>query len=443
MADEKEILKKRLSECEEELARTQELLLIDPVTGFFNERGFLRALSAEMSRCLREGTFLALTLIEIQHLESLQNVYGLYGVQKVLTFIAEHLKRNLRPYDLLGTTARNLLWVVSAIKKTGEGARLAQRVYRLLNELVYDDGDLVFPIRTAIITRIICGGAAPGEILNQSLKLLSEARLAQEPLIVLGGETSQRKSLEREIFRAIAKGELAVALQPVINIHTGKTIFYEVLARFISEGHTFSAGTFMPSVEHLGLFEELDRQILYKAMVLLKESPEIGKVAVNISQEYALRELSKDLLAWTKSIGIYPEDLILEINERKSTFSPLALSSKLNFLKAEGFTLSLDDFGVESANLFLLRDIPWDLVKVDGRFVRGLLTNDFDRKVLRFLSECASLLGFKLVAEQVEEEKILKEVARYGVFYAQGFYCGEPEIIPETRFLKPPKTGEG
>ncbi len=443
MAEEKEILQKRLSECEEELARTRELLLIDPVTGFFNERGFLRALNAELSRCLREGTFLALTLIEIQNLESLQNIYGLYGVQKVLAFLAEHLKRHLRPYDLLGITAHNLLWVVSAIRKTGEGARLAQRVYRLLNELVYDDQELVFPIRTAVITRIICGGAAPGEILNQSLKLLPEARLVQEPLIVLGEETPRQKSLEKEIFRAIARGELAVALQPVINIQTGKTIFYEVLARFISEEDTFSAGTFMPSVEHLGLFEELDRQILYKAMVLLKESPEIGRVAVNISQEYALRELGKDLLSWTKSIGIYPEDLILEINERKSTFSPLALSSKLNFFKAEGFTLSLDDFGVESANLFLLRDIPWDLVKVDGRFVRGLLTNDFDRRVLRFLADCASLLGFKLVAEQVEEERILREVARYGVLYAQGFYCGEPEIIPETRFLKPPRTGEG
>jgi len=439
MSDDREILKKRLSECEEELARTRELLLIDPVTGFFNERGFLRALSAEISRCLREGSFLALTLAEIQNLESVENLYGLYGVQKVLTFVAEHLKRHLRDYDLLGITPRNHLWIVSSIRKSGEGARLAQRIYRLLNEISYDDGELVFPLRSAVITRIVCGGATPGELLNQSLKLLPEARLAREPLILLGGETPRQKTLEREVFRTIARGELAIALQPVINIQTRKTVFYEVLARFVSEEDTFSAGTFMPSVEHLGLFEEMDRQILYKAMVLLKESPEIGRVAVNISQEYALRDLANEVLEWTRSLEIYPQDLILEINERKSHFSPLALSSKLNFLKAEGFTLSLDDFGVESANLFLLRDIPWDLVKVDGRFVRGLLTNDFDRKVLRFLSDCAALLGFRLVAEQVEEERILKEVARFGVLYAQGFYCGEPEIIPETRLIKPPR----
>ncbi len=439
----REILKKRLAECEEELARTQELLLLDPLTGFLNERGFLRALTAEMSRCLREGTFIALTLIEIQSLDSLQNVYGVYGVQKVLSFIAQQLRKLVREYDLLATTAKGLFWVVSAIRRTGEGARIAERIFQKLNALEYDDGEVAFPIRVAVITRIICGSHSVPEIMNQHLKHLPKARLAQEPLILLGEEDPRRKALESEIFRAISRGELALALQPIINLHTGKVVFYEVLARYVAENDTFSAQVFMPSVEELGLFRELDRQILYKSLVVLKESPELGKLAINISQEYLSQELERDLLPWTRDLQLFPEDIILEVSERKSSLSPLALASKLHFLKGEGFQLSLDDFGVETSNLILLRDIPWDLVKVEGRFVRGLLTNDFDRQVLRFLSNCSHLLGFKLVAEQVEEKKILAELPRYQVELAQGFFCGEPQIIPETRYLKPPKRREG
>ncbi|QJA06229.1 GGDEF domain-containing protein [Thermosulfurimonas marina] len=440
MSSETAFLKKRLLECEEELARAQELLLIDPVTGFLNERGFLRALSAEMARCLREGSFLALCLVEIQNLEPLQNIHGLYGVQKVLAFVAENIKRQQRAYDLLGTTGRGLFWITAAVKKSSEGAAVAQRLYRFLNQLSYQDQELSFPIKAAVVTRVVCGGHQPSELLNEALKLLPQARLSPEPLILLGGESPEKKSLERELFNAITRGELVLALQPVINTESGQTVFYEVLARYISEDErTLSAGAFMLSVEDLGLFEELDRQILYKALVLLRESPELGKLAINLSQEYVYQNLARDLSAWVKDLKVFPEDLILEINERKSGFSPLVLAQKLSLLKAEGYLLSLDDFGVETSNLFLLRDIPWDFVKVDGRFVRGLLTNEFDRLVLGFLSRCARQRDFRLVAEQVEEERVLREVRKFGVPYAQGFYCGEPQLIPETRYLKPPE----
>ncbi|HFC97841.1 MAG TPA: GGDEF domain-containing protein [Thermosulfurimonas dismutans] len=437
MPEDQVFLKKRLAECEEELARTRELLLIDPITGFFNERGFLRALNAEMSRCLREGYFLALTLLEIQGLEAVEGVFGVFGVQKILSFLAEHLKKHLRVYDLLGTTSRNIFWIATPIKRTGEGARIAQRIQELVEDLVYDDGKLTFPVRTTLITRVLCGGSPSAELLHQTLKLLPKARLAREPLVILGSESPEQKSLEQKIFRAIVRGELAVALQPAVNIRTGKVVFHEVLARFISEEGTVSAGTFLPSVEGLGLFEDLDRQILYKALVLLRNTPEIGRVAVNISPEYVLGNLAQDLLSWIRELDLYPQDVILEIHP-KSTVPPLSLFPKLHFLKGEGFSLSLDKFGNEGVYLSFLRDIPWDMVKVDGGCIRGLITNEFDRRVLGFLSDCALLQGFKLVAEQVEEERILRELTRYGISYAQGFHCGEPELIPETRYVKPP-----
>ncbi|OAQ21795.1 EAL domain-containing protein [Thermosulfurimonas dismutans] len=438
-----EILKKRLSECEEELNRAQALLLLDPLTGFFNEQGFKRALSAEMSRCLREDHFVAISLIEIQSLDVLQNVYGVYGVQKVVAFVAQELKRILRKYDILGTTNKGLFWAVCSVKRSSEGAKISERLYKKLNQLVYDDGEIVFSIRVAIITRIVCGTQWIPEILNQHLKLLPKARLAQEPLILLGEENSKRMIIESEIFKTISRGELALALQPIIDIHTKKVVFYEVLARYVSENDTFPAQVFMPAVETLGLFREMDRQILYKALAVLKESPEIEKLSINISLEYLFRELESDLLRWTKELEILHEAVILEITERKSPFSPLALSSKLHFLKSNGFNLGLDDFGVEISNLFLLREISWDLVKVDGRFIKGLVTNKFDQEVVRFLSGCTKLLKFKLVAEQVEDAHVFNELFRFGIHYAQGFFCGKPEIIPETRFLKPPRREEG
>ncbi|MET0004256.1 MAG: EAL domain-containing protein [Candidatus Thiodiazotropha sp.] len=147
-------------------------------------------------------------------------------------------------------------------------------------------------------------------------------------------------------------------------------------------------------------------------------------------------ELLTQLTHLLNSSGINPERLVFELTETAALADVNAAIDLMSELQALGCRFALDDFGVGFSSFYYLRELPLDIVKIDGSFIKNLTTNTKDQVFVKALTEMASALGKDTVAEFVEDEATLKLLTELGVAYAQGYYIGRPSPeIPITTTL--------
>jgi EAL domain-containing protein (putative c-di-GMP-specific phosphodiesterase class I) len=228
-------------------------------------------------------------------------------------------------------------------------------------------------------------------------------------------------------------GVIGFAMQPVINTQNNKLEFFEILARIPHDrDQTIEACDFIKKIEELALMRELERTILYKAMVYLSEHPEIKKISINISLDYLDEDFERDFNQFLQEVKMNPQRILIEITEKTglSLDKHPRLLEKLFLLKKKGFLIVLDDFGQKNSNINLLKEFPWDIVKIDGEFIAHIINNQFDQELIKFLVKLSRIQGFKLVAEFVEDDQIVQFLKEAGVHFLQGFFVGQGNVFP-------------
>jgi EAL domain-containing protein (putative c-di-GMP-specific phosphodiesterase class I) len=137
-------------------------------------------------------------------------------------------------------------------------------------------------------------------------------------------------------------------------------------------------------------------------------------------------ELLKQLTHLLNSSGINPERLVFELTETAALADVNAAIDLMSELQSHGCRFALDDFGVGFSSFYYLRELPLDIVKIDGSFIKNLTMNTKDQVFVKALTEMATALGKNTVAEFVEDEATLNLLADIGVAFAQGYYIGKP-----------------
>ncbi|HIP30189.1 MAG TPA: EAL domain-containing protein, partial [Sulfurospirillum arcachonense] len=94
-----------------------------------------------------------------------------------------------------------------------------------------------------------------------------------------------------------------------------------------------------------------------------------------------------------------------------------------------GIGLALDDFGTGMSSFEYLKNLPFDVVKIDGSFVKDMHTDPTDKAVIKYIQEIASLKGQETVAEYVETRKDVDELTKIGITYGQGYFLGKPKSL--------------
>jgi EAL domain-containing protein (putative c-di-GMP-specific phosphodiesterase class I) len=220
---------------------------------------------------------------------------------------------------------------------------------------------------------------------------------------------------------AISDKTFRLAYQPVVELQSHKVHHFEVLVRFGEDESPFPQ---IRMAEELDLIEALDFAILERAVGVLAPDPEL-KLAVNvsgrtiISPAYIERavKLSKD----------HPEiagRLMFELTE-SAAIDDLALADRhLQALRAAGCEVCLDDFGAGAASLAYLQQLHFDVLKIDGRYIRDLQFGSRGATFIKHLVDMSRELGMKTLAEMVETSTVEDAVRRAGVDFAQGWLYG-------------------
>ncbi len=222
------------------------------------------------------------------------------------------------------------------------------------------------------------------------------------------------------------RNRVELALQPVVRAQDGAVAFYEALLRVrLGDGSLVTPGSLLPVAEKAGLVGLLDQRVLELALEKMSADPAL-RLSVNASLSTVLDPGWPDRLA--HAVATRPgvaERLTLEITETsmiediETTGHVVASCQKL------GIKMAMDDFGSGHTSFRNLRALAFDLVKIDGAFIRNAVHSEDDRFFARTLTALAHHLRLEIVAEWVEDEATAAMLREWGVDYFQGAFFGD------------------
>lgn len=234
------------------------------------------------------------------------------------------------------------------------------------------------------------------------------------------------------VRRAIERRDVMLAYQPVIQTRRPEQpAFYEALIRVLDDtGRIIPAKDFIETVEMTELGRKLDCIALEMGLQALLEREDL-RLAVNMSAR-SIRYPS-----WMKALNrglaideTIADRLILEITESSAMHMPELVTVFMEDLQARGVSFALDDFGAGHTSFRYLRDFYFDILKIDGQFIRGIAIDPDNQALTKSLLDIARHFEMFTVAETVECSADADYLATLGVDCMQGFYFGAPTVHP-------------
>lgn len=235
------------------------------------------------------------------------------------------------------------------------------------------------------------------------------------------------------VEQALSARRVRLAFQPVVSARDpARVLFHEGFARILDDtGRAIPARDFMDAVETTELGRRIDAAVLDLGLAALRAHRGL-RLSVNMSARsvgYApfTRALSRALSA---DAGLGAR-LVLEVSEVSAMLMPDLLLSFMDDTRPSGVTFALDDFGSAFTSFPHLRDFCFDMVKIDGAYVRGIDRNPDNRAVVRALVAVARSLDMAAVAEAVETPAEAAMLSRLGIPAMQGMLWGMPTVEPD------------
>ena len=210
---------------------------------------------------------------------------------------------------------------------------------------------------------------------------------------------------------------------------------YEMLLRLRDEaGRMVSPDTFMAAADRYGLTPNIDRWVVENVFRWLvsdhDERDALGVVAINLSgQSLADTKFLPFVIEHLERSGLDAKRICFEITETSAIASFSQANRFIRALKQLGCQFSLDDFGTGMSSFGYLKSFPVDYLKIDGSFVRGILSDPIDREMVRSINEIGHLTGKKVIAEYAENAEIINALRDMGVDYAQGYGVAQPSRV--------------
>lgn len=244
--------------------------------------------------------------------------------------------------------------------------------------------------------------------------------------------TQRDQSTLQMVKDAIAHKQTLLAYQPVMRAsdHT-KVGFYEGLIRVLdATGRIIPAKDFMPAVENTETGREIDVLALRAGLLALQNNPGL-RLSINMSARSigykAWNQMWRRFLKRDKTIG---ERLILEITESSAMTVPELVTDLMDELQPYGVCFALDDFGAGHTAIRYFKDFYFDILKIDGTFVRGIAHDPDNRALVGAMISIAEHFDMLTVAEFVENAADAAVLTEMGIDCLQGYYFNAPTTRP-------------
>jgi EAL domain-containing protein (putative c-di-GMP-specific phosphodiesterase class I) len=409
------------------LTRAAPPVLGDGPGGLHDRAGFEAVTKTLFETARANGEVLELSFVEME---------GLAGAVAALsperrTMLEGRIAGVLRAQSKGGAAAARLDEDRYAlVREAGDGdEKLAGRLTRLLS-MTGEAGQVKLATRGMALN----GEISPAQVvktLRYTLDGFIEAGIkgAGPATLEEAVNVAVRNTLKRAdaLGAAVAEQRFALFFQPVVTLKTGELHHHEALVRF---GPDESPFPLIRMAEELDLIEALDLAVTQRAARELAQDDKL-RVAVNVSgRTITSPAFIAKVSSMVKLRHGLNERLLFEVTE-SATIDDLALADRhIQALRDLGCLVCLDDFGSGAASLAYLQQLRFDLVKIDGRYIRQLQRGGREATFIRHLVDMCNELGVKTVAEMIETASCEEAVRLAGVDFGQGYLYGAPTERP-------------
>lgn len=248
-------------------------------------------------------------------------------------------------------------------------------------------------------------------------------------------QASERKAIEDALRDALAKEELKLLYQPIVDVGSEHISGFEALIRWQrDEGDVVSPSKFIPIAEESNLIVPIGEWIIRSACDAIAKLGAGYRVAVNVSpRQFANEKLPVTILNAVAAAGIRPDQLELEITEGVFLDESPENLEMFQKLKRTGVRLALDDFGTGYSALGYLKKAPFDKIKIDQSFVLGAADkNSMNAAIISSIVGLATALNMETTAEGVETHDDLALIRGLGCSHVQGYIYGKPMTLGEA-----------
>lgn len=422
--------------------RIQRLAFNDELTGLSNRLAFNQGVNKAIAKHADSQKKLSVIVINIHRFKPINQTLGRDFGDDLLRHVGQVLKQHvLSEQDMVARLDADEFAVLLQHTDQAKATRYADKIQQVFEQPVSVQGQAI-DVRTGIgIALYPDHGVDEEALLNHAETALQESRAKKSPWIVyntaLEIDQSETLTLISDLKQAIQHDQLLLYIQPKIDITTRRAVGGEALIRWVhpEKGMIFP-DQFIPFAEQTGVISDITNWMLLRACQVLADFQKQGlrlSLAVNLStRDLNNMQLPAQIAHLLSSHGLEAKALKLEITEGSLMQDPERAELVVTKLAAMGLHLAIDDFGTGYSSLAYLRQLPVQELKIDRSFVMFMDKNSGDANIVKSTIDLAHNLGLMVVAEGIENEYVLNQLARLGCNEGQGYFIGKP--MPEKDF---------
>jgi diguanylate cyclase (GGDEF)-like protein len=442
--EDRAVIQGALERAEKTEAELRFLADHDSLTGLVNRRRFRAELDQYVSFAARYGGRGAVMVIDIDGLKEVNDRAGHQAGDTLIRRVSEVMRERVRGTDIVARLSGDEFAVLMPQTDTAGALQLGED----LRAQVAEGMPLNSEIDGATISVGIAMFGGQGEVGAESVlvaadQAMYEAKGEGRNRITLfhaagedGGAPPRPQTTSARIRDALTQNRLRLATQPIRDLASGGIERYELLLRMTGEsGELLPAADFIDVAERSGMVQELDRWVVTQALELIGEREKAGapvSLHMNISGASVTDLSVLEFIERRLDEGeADPARCTFEITQTARVEDYDTAAGFADRLTEFGCEVAIDDYGAGFGPFAYLQKVPFDVIKIDGTFIRDLPRNDADQLTVKAIVDIARGLGKRTIAEFVEDEATRALLQEYGVDMAQGYHLGRPTDVAE------------
>jgi diguanylate cyclase (GGDEF)-like protein len=412
----------------------------DMLTGLLSRRLLRDRLRHAMDRATRNQNMVALMLLNLNKFKEVNDAFGYEAGDAVLVHTADTVRAALRDSDTIARwDGDEFIVVLEDLSAETDALQVADKILDRFAMPFSVQGRECFVTLSIGVALFPATGCDPDALLQRADIAMTQAKSWGENIVqVYSSEaalpSNERLALKNGLREALAGGQLFLEYQPQVDLASGEVAGVEALIRWQHPvlGRV-EPSRFVPLAEETGMIVAIGDWVLRTACAQNREWVAAGLPSVKVAVNLSARQLKDPglvgrVLQTIAATGIDARSLDLEITESILIENPAAHQATLTALRSAGVKISIDDFGTGYSSLNYLSELPADVLKMDGSFVRrlGQPERTRSRVIAETIVEMAHQLDLKVVAEAVETAAQLDDLRQMGCDEAQGYYFNRP-----------------
>ncbi|MGI4847963.1 MAG: putative bifunctional diguanylate cyclase/phosphodiesterase, partial [Janthinobacterium lividum] len=422
---------------------TAELLYMadhDPLTKVSNRRGVEKLLSATFED-IDEDHPLSLAYLDLDRFKLINDLYGHAAGDEVLRQVCGRITSMLSGNQHVGRIGGDEFVITMPNTPIPSAAVICRELVEHIGTMPYRVGDNAFQVRASIGLIDVSPGTKIKDAVSTADKACREAKSGHHNGLVAYEKTAavfRDHEAELALVERIADGsvlqDLFLAMQPIMSLHAPHaSLNFEVLLRVRDlDGGMMSAGRIIGAAENSGRVGIIDRWVLASTLAWIGAHraalSNTQFVCMNLSGASLNDErFVQDAYAMLKANPAAASLLCLEVTESVALHDMAHTCRFINEVRSFGVKVALDDFGAGYTSFSYLKDLPADILKIDGSFIVNMIDHPANSAIVGAIVQLARTLNMTTIAEWAEDSATVRALAALGVDYVQGYAVARPQ----------------